>query len=191
MLYLKTPIHTAIPSCVEWSAVDTHIKNHYVAIDCDDKNALISYSKDDIARIPFEHYYHFFRLLHILKNCNKITEIISYGSIGSKQFNKNSDIDLFLVTDMNINDLLAIIKNTMPDSYIEYDSIKIWNGEILIECACISSLSDTVRYLPESPYVPAEKRIFLAGDFEKCVEQLKQITQIKPSKKELIEANKI
>ena len=194
MLSLKTTnINKTIPilpSHIEWEVLDKYSKNHFISIGNTDDNALISYTFEEVDRIPFEHYYHFFRLLKILKDFQGITEILSYGSLGSEKFNANSDIDLFLITEHPIDTLVLLIQKVMPDCYSEHDSIKIWNGNLLIECTCIQSIAEAKKYIPESPYVSAEKRIFLARNFNDCVNQLEQISQIKANKADLIEVSK-
>ncbi len=153
--------------------------NRYIAIGHTDNKALYSYHINEVNNIPFMQYYCLFNLINALETSQKVEEIISYGSLASTRFSKNSDIDLFLVSPFSTIELHEIIENIFDITFILNSSIKIIHEDLLIECEHIQNIDETVKYLPESPYVEEHKRIFLAKNFDETKHRLENIARRK------------
>ncbi len=165
--------------------------NLYITIGYEDTDALLSYCVEDLEIIPFLQYYYTFELVNHLIKSNKISDIFSYGSLGSRKFNKNSDVDLYLISEHSSHEIMQEIKKITEGVYFEGNSIKIWHKDILIECSCTNSIKDSQRYVSHSPYVAGGKRIFHAKNVNLLAQNLEEFAKIEPDVEQLIKDNKI
>ncbi|MGL5720867.1 MAG: nucleotidyltransferase domain-containing protein [Brevinema sp.] len=164
--------------------------NCYIAVGGEDSNALFSYTDKEIEIIPWESYYLVFHLIETLISSGKCKNIFSYGSLGTKKFKKGSDIDLFIHSNVGSEEILDLILQAHKDCFSGFildNSIKLFSKNTLLECCCISNIEEATRFLPESPYLIAQKRIFLAENANELAQKLENICLQKQDPKKMLE----
>ncbi len=151
------------------------LKNRYISIGVQDKDALYSYELRELDQIPWLHFLRLFQITEYLLTNKSIEALFSYGSLGSDKFNKKSDLDIYCLSSLDIKEVFELINAYFPISYIFGSKIVIHCDDFQIECQCIQDIQEAKKYLPESPYVPAEKRVFWAKDLPYTITILERI----------------
>ncbi len=132
------------------------------------------YSKNLDKLTDLQQHIYVKRIIELLKNHVKVN--FSYGSLGTEKFHENSDVDLYIYSTHDVNQILDLLKNEFDECYTLEEKIVIWQDGQLIECVCINDINQA-KYIPESPYIHASNRIFCAT--EDFVEELENIANTK------------
>lgn len=101
--------------------------------------------------IPLEHYNQFSKIIDLFIDNKDINSIISYGSLGRGELTKLSDIDMYLVTKLNVEDVLNFLENSnlefwFSDNMKSKITLKYKVDNLLIEIIILERLSEGEQY---------------------------------------------
>jgi len=108
--------------------------------------------KTVIPNILIPHYKYLVDIVNVIKNKDRIKEIILFGSIARNELNNLSDIDMFLTTDFSINEIEDFLSDIPDLDFIDNDENKIYMffSDILIEIFIVKNIKETIKYYVNS-----------------------------------------
>ncbi len=143
-------------------AISVAFKNKYL------KKFLVD-SHDDMNEFPFLQYELAFKIRSLFNDGQHC--LVAFGSLGRGDMSKESDIDLFLLTQRKVNEVLKQLKTCFPNDVewiVQKDFIAGYYGDQLIEVKVVKRIEDMQLFYVKSEIKERNKTILL-GDvaFEK------------------------
>lgn len=122
--------------------------------------------KSIIPNIPILHYKYLVDVINIIKNNDRIKEIILFGSIVRNELNNLSDIDIFLTTDYSINEIEDILSDIPNLDFIDNDENKIYIiiSNILVEIFVVKNIKENINYYVNSYIIDISNTIIKGND---------------------------
>ncbi|MDY0277827.1 MAG: hypothetical protein RBQ97_07060 [Acholeplasma sp.] len=121
----------------------------------------------DISKLPLKQYENTIRIADKFDGLCKC--LIAYGSLGRNELEAYSDVDLFMVSDIDFQDILSEIRCLFNNSEIivQRNQIDIFDDDQLIELTVVNSIEEILLYYVKSEIKDISKTILISkGDCE-------------------------
>lgn len=121
-------------------------------------------SSIDVTTLPLKHYEHTLKIKRMFTG--QCDALIAYGSLGRGELSVYSDIDLFIQTKLNVDEVVEIIRETYKDAEIivQKDTIAVYDNESLIEIKAGNNLNRIQLYYVKSEITNVTKTILIGDD---------------------------
>ena len=132
--------------------LDNEFKNEIIKSNF--KESILSHYKIhsslDINELPLDQCDYTIKLTDYF--LNKYDCLFAYGSLGRREIQKYSDVDLFIKTDKSIDEVFKDVKDVFPESEIivQRNQLAIYINGILIELNIIKDLKEAQLYYVKS-----------------------------------------
>ncbi|MEG1613828.1 MAG: nucleotidyltransferase domain-containing protein [Clostridia bacterium] len=134
--------------------IDNEIKNNFIEKLWHENslNILTINAFNDIKALPLSHYHFLHKIIDTLLKISGISEIVSFGSLARNQLTPLSDIDLCVITDLNVYEIKKMLETIKEITFIDttLNKVTIRFNEILIEIVVCKKLEEIGKFYTNS-----------------------------------------